>query len=67
MSARAQVASLTAKCEPGDPKLIAARQKLTTLVMRQYVEKTLAAAPELTTEQRESIIALLRDGGGDTA
>jgi hypothetical protein len=32
--------------------------------MRQYVEKTLAAAPPLTDEQRESINALLRAGNG---
>lgn len=67
LSARGQVASLTAKCKPGDPKLIEARQKLTTLVLRQYVEKTLASAPPLTEAQRESIIALLRNGGGVTA
>jgi hypothetical protein len=62
--AHARVAPLTNRCEPGDPKLIAARPNLTTLVMRQYVEKTLAAAPPLTDEQRESINALLRAGNG---
>ena len=62
--AHAGVACLTNRYEPGDPKLIAARRNLTTLVMRQDVEKALAAAPPLTDEQRESIIAPLRAGNG---
>ena len=64
LSARGQVAGLSKN--PDDPKLVEARQKLTTLVLRQYVKKTLAAAPPLTIAQRESIIALLRNGGSES-
>ena len=61
-TARAQVGGLSSKHDPDDPRVIAARRNLTTLVMQKYVTETLAKAPPLTDAQVESIIALLRTG-----
>ena len=52
-------ASLTHYRPPGHPELVRAQQNLATLVIEQFVRKTLAGKPPLTDEQVRRIIALL--------
>ena len=65
---RAVVASLsrcvaTGERQPDDPELEQARRDLKALGLQEYIEKVVAEAPPLSSEQRERISALLRTGG----
>jgi hypothetical protein len=42
-----------------------ARRDLATAKIAAYVERTIAEAPPLTSEQRDRLVALLRAPGGD--
>ncbi len=59
---RARVASLTSSRKPDDPDLIAARRNLRTERLADHIERTVAAAPPPTPEQRDRLVALLQDG-----
>ncbi len=60
---QARVAALTRSREPDDPELIAARRSLRAARLADYIERTVDAAPELTAEQRDRLVLLLRGGG----
>lgn len=59
-SERARVAILTRKRPAGHPDIEEARRRLAEANISQYVERVVAKAPPLTTEQRDRIAALLR-------
>jgi hypothetical protein len=66
---RARIAALSRDRQPDDPKLVEARRNLHAARLKQHIEKTLAAAPPLTDEQRCRLAELLRPVrrlGGDT-
>lgn len=69
-SFRAEVASLTRSRKPDDPELLRARRNLERARradrIAQRVAEVVAAAPELTVEQRDRLATLLR-GGPDAA
>jgi hypothetical protein len=46
------------------PKVVEVDRDLAALRLEEYISKTLAAAPPLTSEQRSRIASLLRVGGG---
>lgn len=56
---RARVASLTRSRPADDPELLAARQRLRTVKLAEHVARVVAAAPPLTTEQRDRIAVAL--------
>lgn len=60
---RAVVAALTRSREADDPDLVDARRNLTTAKLAQYIERTVAAAPPLTDEQCDRLVAILRGAG----
>jgi hypothetical protein len=62
---RGRVAALTRSRNADDPELLDARQKLATEQISQYIERTVAVAPPLTSEQRDWLVLKLR--GGDAA
>jgi hypothetical protein len=59
-SERARVASLTRSRPPNHPDLIEARRDLKAARLADYIERTLAKAPPLTSEQRAKLAELLR-------
>lgn len=59
---RARVASLSRSRTPDDPDLLAARRELTAVRLADYITRSLAASPSLTTDQRDTLAALLRNG-----
>jgi hypothetical protein len=60
--ARARTAALTRHNGADAPDTLAARGELAAANLAAYIEKTVAAAPQLTADQRSRIAALL--GGG---
>lgn len=64
MEHRARVAALTRSREEGDPDLVAARTALEVANVGKRMQD-LVAAHELTDEQREGLIALIRGKEGD--
>ena len=60
LSARGKVAAFSRSRPDDDPEYIAARQNLNALRLEEHIEKTLAAAPPLTDEQRTRLAELLR-------
>lgn len=62
-NARARIAALSRSREPDDPALIEARRDLAEASIQAYIERTVAAAPPLTSEQRDRLALLLRGGG----
>jgi hypothetical protein len=67
-SERARIAAITrgiraGERKPDDPELVEARRNLAALRLAEHVAKVVAAAPPLSQEQRERIVALLRAGG----
>jgi hypothetical protein len=63
---RAEVAALSKYRDPGHPELLTAKRDLRALRLADYVTEVLSQAPPLTPEQRETIIGLLRAGGGSS-
>lgn len=63
-SKRAKVAALSRSRTKDDPELLTAKQDLAASKLAQYVERVVAEAPPLTTEQSDRIAALLRPAGG---
>jgi hypothetical protein len=61
---RARVASLTRSRFSDDPDLLAARTRLKTENLAEYIAKVVDTAPPLTPEQRSRLALLLR---GDAA
>jgi len=61
---RARVASLTRSRAADDPDLVAARRNLAAARLADHIEKTIAAAPPLTAEQRDRLALLLRGPSG---
>ncbi len=59
---RARVASLSRSRADDDPDLITARINLRAEKLAAHVAKVVAAAPPLTSAQRNRIAALLRGG-----
>lgn len=57
---RARVAALTRSRKSDDPDLVDARRNLAAERLAAYIEKTVAAAPPLTPEQRTRLTELLR-------
>lgn len=57
---RARVAALTRSRTSDDPDLVDARRNLAAERLAAYIEKTVAAAPPLTPEQRTRLTELLR-------
>jgi len=66
---RARVAGLSRDRQPDDPDLLAAKAALRAERLADYIEKTVAAWPPLTAEQRDRLATLLRPsaGGGSLA
>jgi hypothetical protein len=56
---RARLAGLR-KRPPGDPEVLDAQRGLASAKIADYIERTLAAAPPLTAEQRDKLAELLR-------
>lgn len=54
---RAKVASLTRSRTSDDPELVLARANLKAELYADHVRKLVAAAPPLTSEQRDTIMA----------
>ena len=54
---RARVASLTRSRPHDDPDLLAAKSNLKVELYAEHVRKLIAAAPPLTAEQRDTIMA----------
>ncbi len=65
-SERARIAGLSSRPNRSadDPAIVEARRNLKALRLEDHIKKVLADAPPLTDEQRNSIAALLRMGGG---
>lgn len=61
---RARVAALTRHRKPDDPALSAARRDLAAERLSEFVQRVVATAPPLTTQQRDTITALLRTPSG---
>lgn len=59
---RARVASLTRSRTPDDPELIGARRDHAAAKVAHFLERTLAEAPPLTSEQLDRLAAILRGG-----
>jgi hypothetical protein len=57
---RARIAALSRDRQPDDPKIVEARRNLHAARLEGHIEKTLAAAPPLTDEQRCRLAELLR-------
>lgn len=64
-SYRGQVAALSRSRAADDPELLTARRELKAARLAEHVERTLAAAPPLTAEQRARVARLLAPVGGD--
>lgn len=65
---RARIAALTRSRTPDDPELVGARRDLEVEMLAEHVARVVAAAPPLTSEQRQRIAALLRPTAvGDAA
>jgi hypothetical protein len=66
---RARVAALTRSRWTDDSDLVAARRDLAAARLALYIEKTVAACPELTAEQVDRLSLLLHGGpsGGASA
>lgn len=66
---RARVAALSRSRSADDPDFVAAKRDLAAARLEDYVERTVAAAPPLTDEQRDRIarILLTNQGGADAA
>lgn len=66
---RARVASLTRSRTADDPDLLEARRNLHAARLEDYIHRTLAASPPLTSTQRARLRDILRGGGahGDAA
>lgn len=56
---RARVAALSRSRAADDPALLDARRSLRAEKLEEYIGKTLATAPPLTSEQRERLALLL--------
>ena len=59
-TARARVAALSRDRDPSDPEFVDARRALTAASLESHIQRTVAAAPPLTGEQTERLVALLR-------
>lgn len=59
---RARVASLSRSRPPDDPDLERARRDLRAARLEDYIKRTVAVAPPLTSEQRDRLALLLRGG-----
>jgi hypothetical protein len=57
---RAKLARLSQKLAPDAPELRELRTELRTQRTAEYIERVLAAAPPLTSEQRAKLAELLR-------
>jgi hypothetical protein len=57
---RARIAALSRDRQPDDLELADAKRDLAAANIERYVEKTLAAAPELREDQRARLAELLR-------
>ncbi len=60
---RARVAALSRDRAPDDPELVDARRSLAAARLEDYIEKTVAAAPQLTGAQRARLRGLLAEDG----
>lgn len=61
-SERARVASLSRSREADDPDLIDARRNLKAARLNDYIQRVVAEAPPLTSDQRSRLAALLSGG-----
>lgn len=59
---RARVAALTRSRAPDDLDLVNARRQLKAERLAAFIVKTVASAPELTSEQRSTLALLLNPG-----
>lgn len=59
---RGRIASLTRSRTDDDPELVDARRDLTAIRLHDHVQKTLAAAPPLTDDQRRRLAGLFAGG-----
>lgn len=59
---RAKVASLSRIHPTNHPDLLDARRRLAVANLEQAIRRTTAGAPPLTTEQRDHLAALIRQG-----
>jgi hypothetical protein len=62
---RARVASLSRSRTVDDPDLVRARQNLKAARLEEHIAEVVAAAPPLTSEQRDRLAALLRPDASD--
>jgi hypothetical protein len=58
--ARARIGALSRSRPEDDPELVEEKRKLKALGLEEYIAKTLATAPPLTSEQRAKLAELLR-------
>ncbi len=64
LAARGRLGSVVRR-HADDPALIdSARRGLAAAKIEDYIERTVAAAPPLTDDQRDRLALLLRDSGG---
>ena len=64
LSARGRVASLSRSRSSDDPDYLNAKRDLASEKIAAYIERTVAEAPPLTTEQRSRLAALLTGATG---
>jgi len=66
-SPRARIASLSRSRTPDDPDLQDARRDLRSARLADYIARTIAGAPPLSTEQRDRLALLLRGTAEDVS
>lgn len=63
---RARIAALSRSRPADDPDILAARRDMRAARLADYIARTVDTAPPLTTEQRDSLAALLRPTTAET-
>jgi hypothetical protein len=64
-SHRGRVASLSKTALPDDPRIVEAKADLTEAKIKDFVRRTVAAAPPLSVERRTRIVAMILTGGSE--